>query len=462
MTASVLSPFASARQMLQALEQRDLSAAELLELHLDRIKRLNPALNAVVTLDVEQAQHTARQADDARARGVTRPLLGLPFTVKDVLETAGVRTTAGFPPLSEYVPTTDAPSVARLKAAGGVLLGKTNTPTLAAGAEPDNPIFGPTHNPWNRQYSPGGSSGGEAAAIAAGLSPLGLGSDAGGSVRIPAHFCGIFALKPTEHRIPTSGHIPELPGLPRGLRHLATLGPLARSVDDLALALSVLAGPDGRQWEVPPVPVDLVPTLEAAQLRVAWTEDLGLPTDDDTKAALVDLALTLTPDMAVQHGSPAEWSVAEANEVGMSLFNAEVPRSPEAQPGEREVTMRQYIALLDRRDRLIGRLETWFDAFDVLICPVVGTPAWTHRTPGTPVLLEGQEYPYWQTAMAHCMPFNLTGNPVVVVPLTRSKAGLPIGVQLVGRRWGEARLLAVARLVSERVGPFCPPPSLTS
>lgn len=458
MTASALSPFISASHMLQALQQRNLSAVELLELHLARIERLNPVLNAIVTLDVEQARQTAHQADVARARGVTLPLLGLPFTVKDVLETAGLRTTAGYPPLTGYIPTTDAPAVARLKAAGGVLIGKTNTPTLAGGAEPNNPIFGRTNNPWAGDHSPGGSSGGEAAAIAAGLSPLGLGSDAGGSVRIPAHFCGIFALKPTEHRIPTSGHIPELPGMPRGLRHLGTLGPMARSVDDLALALSILAGPDGRQWDVPPVPVEPVPAIAMTDVRLAWTEDLGLPTDETTKTAIVDLAATLSRQMVVRHEWPTDWSVSEANEVGMNLFNAEVPRSPQPQPGEREVTMRQYIDLLDRRDRLISRLETWFDSFDVLLCPVVGTAAWTHRTPGTPVMVNGQEFPYWNTAMGHCMPFNLTGHPVVVVPVTLTPEGLPIGVQLVGRRWGEARLLAVARQVSEVVGLLLSPP----
>lgn len=458
MTAPAVSPFVSATQMLQALQQGDLSAVELLDLHLARIERFNPALNAVVTLDTERARTTARQADAARARGVTLPLLGLPFTVKDVLETAGVRTTAGYPPLSGYVPTTDASAVARLKAAGGVLIGKTNTPTLAAGAEPDNPIFGRTSNPWDAAHSPGGSSGGEAAGVAAGLSPLGVGSDAGGSVRIPAHFCGIFALKPTEHRIPTSGHIPELPGMPRGLRHLGTLGPLARSVDDLILALSVLAGPDGRQWEVPPVPVQTVPALDPRSVRMAWTEDLGLPTDEETKTAVTDLATALNRHMTVRHGGPSDWNAGEASEVGMGLFNAEVPRSPQPQLGEREVTMRQYIDLLERRDRLIGILEAWFEDFDVLMCPVVGTAAWTHRAPGTPITLGTQELSYWTTAMGHCMPFNLTGHPVVVLPVSQTAAGLPIGVQLVGRRWGEARLLAVARRVSEVLGPLRSPP----
>ena len=461
MSTASFNTFATATDTLRALRNRNISAIELLELHLARIEQHNPALNAIVTLNTDEARQAAEQADEARARGDDRPLLGLPFTIKDVLETAGLRTTAGYPPLADYVPPQDAPVVARLKAAGGVLLGKTNTPTLAMGAEPNNPIFGRTNNPWNPLHSPGGSSGGEAAAIAAGLTPLGVGSDAGGSVRIPAHFCGVYALKPTEHRVPTTGHIPELPGAPRGLRHLGTLGPLGRSPEDLALTLSVIAGPDHRQWEVPPVPFQTASPPKWEDLRIAWTEDFGLPTDDQIKAAIEHLAEDLRLQGAqVRREVPDGFDMAQAAQVGMAVFNAEVPRTPEAQPAEREVTMREYIRLLDHRDQLISALETFFDSFDVLLCPVVGTPAWTHREPGMRVHINGLELPYGQTAMAHCIPFNLTGNPAVVIPLTQSQEGLPIGVQLVGRRWGDEPLLAVAELISKVVGPFVPPPGV--
>lgn len=463
MQTSPFDAFATACATLRALRNRDISAVELLELHLARIERHNPALNAVVTLNTDDARQAAARADEARARGDGRPLLGLPFTVKDVLETAGLRTTAGYPPLADYVPVQDAPVVARLRAAGGVLLGKTNTPTLAMGAEPNNPIFGRTNNPWELLRSPGGSSGGEAAAVAAGLTPLGIGSDAGGSVRLPAHFCGVYALKPTEHRVPTTGHIPELPGTSRGLRHLATLGPLGRSAQDLALALSVVAGPDHHQWEVPPVPIQSAPPPKLEDVRVAWTEDFGLPTDHEIKAATERLAEDLQRQGArMRHELPDGFDMQRAAQVGLGIFNAEVPRSPEAQPGEREVTMREYIRLLDQRDRLIGALEAFFNSFDVLLCPVVGTPAWTHREPGTPVHINGTELSYWQTAMAHCMPFSLTGHPAVVLPLTRSREGLPIGVQLVGRRWGDEQLLAIAGLIAEFIGPFVPAPGFES
>ncbi len=317
------------------------------------------------------------------------------------------------------------------------------------GAKPNNPIFGRTNNPWKPLYSPGGSSGGEAAAIAAGLTPLGIGSDAGGSVRIPAHFCGVYALKPTEHRIPTTGHIPELPGLPRGLRHLGTLGPLARSTKDLALTLSVIAGPDYRQWEVPPVPFQTFAPPSWQDLRIAWTEDFGLPTDNEIKAALETLAEDLRQQGAyVRREMPVGFDMTQAAQVGMAVFNAEVPRTPEAQPGEREVTMREYIRLLDQRDQLIGALETFFNSFDVLLCPVVGSPAWTHREPGTSVRINGLELPYWQTVMGHCIPFNLTGHPAVVIPLTQSQEGLPIGVQLIGRRWSDEQLYRFGQRMS--------------
>ena len=227
----------------------------MLDAHLTRIARYNPALNAIVTHNEENARAGAREADAALARGeVWGPLHGVPVTIKDSFATAGLRTTSGFPPLTNHIPDSDATAVARLRAAGAIVLGKTNLPLLVHGFQSDNPIFGRTNNPWDHARTPGSSTGGGAAAIAAGLSPLELGSDYGGSVRIPAHFCGIYSLKPTNNRIPLTGHIPELPGR-RSVRHVATPGPLARCVQDLVLALQVMAGPDPYHPDVPPLPL---------------------------------------------------------------------------------------------------------------------------------------------------------------------------------------------------------------
>src|ERR1043165_1190925 len=237
----MIDPFSTATEIAAAIRLRRVSALELVEMVLDRIRKYNPMLNAVCTLDEAGARARARQADAALARGeLWGPLHGVPMTIKDALETAGVRTTGGYPPLSNHVPRKDATAVARLKAAGAVLIGKTNVPPLSADGRADNPIFGRTNNPWNLERTPGGSTGGGAAAVAAGLSAFDVGSDLAASVRVPAHFCGVFGLKPTEGRISNAGHIPELPGEPRAVRHMNVLGPLTRSIEDLELVTKVM------------------------------------------------------------------------------------------------------------------------------------------------------------------------------------------------------------------------------
>src|SRR6266436_2187224 len=221
--------FSSTIQLATAIRAGHVSASEVLEAHLAQIATHNPALNAIVTMDAERAYERAREADEALARGeLWGPLHGVPFTLKDAHATAGMRTTTGFPPLADYVPQEDSPVAARLKAAEGNLMGKTNVHMLLADpAQSINPIFGRTKNPWNSGRAPGGSSGGAAAALAAGMTPCEIGTDLTGSIRIPAHFCGVFGLKPTEHRVPLTGLIPGLPG-PRPIRIMSCIGPMAR------------------------------------------------------------------------------------------------------------------------------------------------------------------------------------------------------------------------------------------
>ena len=453
--------FATAREQACAVHDRQVSGVELLDAHLAQIARQNPALNAIVTLDEEGARARARDADDALARGERwGPLHGVPVTVKDSLETAGMRTTAGHPPIADYIPRQDATCVARLRAAGAIILGKTNLPELCIGPQSDNPIFGRTNNPWDLQRTPGGSTGGGAAAVASGMSPLTIGSDAGGSVRIPAHYCGIWSLKPTEHRVPTTGHIPELPGAPRGLRHLVTLGPLARSIDDLELALQLIAGPDSHQWEVPPVPLDPVRPRPFSRLRVAWLDTLGrIPITVDTCTALVSLVTDLEAAGAtVTQGMPAAFDFDAVWETCFQLFEAEI--SPSSQSAEAaRWTVRRYTDLLMTRDRQIGVVEDFLDDWDVLLLPVAASPAIPHCPTGSPVLVDGQEVDYWKATAGYTFPFNLTGHPVVVMPLTRASDGLPIGVQIVGRRWSEPQLFAIARQMSTLITPLSRPPA---
>src|SRR6185312_12227502 len=266
--------FESATSLARAIRNKKLTSREATEAHLDRIDRVNGAINALVVVDRDGALKAARAADRSAARNGTRlgPLHGVPITIKEAFDVAGLRTTSSHPPLKDNVAKGDASLVARLRAAGAVILGKTNVPELCADFQTDSPLFGITKNAWDDRRTAGGSTGGGAVAVAARLSPLELGSDIGGSVRNPAHYNGIFSLKPTEWRVPGRGHVPNLPGQTRTVRWMGVFGPLARSVEDLETALRIVAGPDGHEAEAPPVPLGAVPSLRAGDLRIAVLE----------------------------------------------------------------------------------------------------------------------------------------------------------------------------------------------
>jgi amidase len=450
--------FASARQVAAAIRAGHVSATEVLEAYLAQIASHNPALNAIITMDAERARERAREADEALARGeLWGPLHGVPFTLKDAHATAGMRTTTGFPPLADYVPQEDSTVTARLKAAGGILIGKTNVPVMLADYQSNNPIFGRTNNPWNNERTPGGSSGGAAAALAAGMTPFEIGTDLSASIRIPAHFCGVFGLKPTEQRVPLTGLIPGLPG-PRPIRIMSCIGPMARTVDDLALLYSIIAGPDGRDTEVAPVPVDEVPNLDLKHLRVAIAQTFpGFPIAADIRAAVEELAKQLTPLCAAVEAAPLpqvdfNQELASAGALIGMMTGA-------VQPGEQErpTTLAHYLEALHRRDQSIIAWEQFFDEWDVLLCPPSMVTAFPHCETGTPLHVDGQEVAYWMVSAQGTL-FNYTGHPAVVLPYMLDHDGLPIGIQMVGKRWDESRLLAMAKALSEVTGAFQRPP----
>jgi len=450
--------FSSTMQLATAIRAGHVSATEVLEAHLAQIATHNPALNAIITMDAERARERAREADEALARGeLWGPLHGVPFTLKDAHATSGMRTTTGFPPLADYVPQEDSTVTARLKAAGGILIGKTNVPVMLADYQSNNPIFGRTNNPWNSERTPGGSSGGAAAALASGMTPFEIGTDLSASIRIPAHFCGVFGLKPTEQRVPLTGLIPGLSG-PRPIRIMSCIGPMARTVDDLALLYSIIAGPDGRDTEVAPVPVDEVPNLDLKHLRVAIAQTFpGFPIAADIRAAVEELAKQLTPLCAAVEAAPLpqvdfNQELASAGALIGMMTGA-------FQPGEQErpTTLAHYLEALHRRDQSIIAWEQFFDEWDVLLCPPSMVTAFPHCETGTPLRVDGQEVAYWMVS-AHGTLFNYTGHPAVVLPYKLDHDGLPIGIQMVGKRWGESRLLAMAKALSEVTGAFQRPP----
>lgn len=453
--------FLPATTIASMIRERSVSAVEVCDLYLAQIGKHNPQLNAIVTLDATGARLRAHEADAAAASGVWwGPLHGVPVAIKDAIETAGLRTTAGHLPLADYVPTADAPVVARLRAAGAIVLGMTNTPELGGGGQTMNAIFGRTNNPWALDRTPGGSTGGGAAAVAAGMTPLAIGSDNGGSVRIPAHFCGICSIKPTQHRVPTTGHIPEVPGKPRGMRNFNTIGPLARTVADLDVALRVIAGPDGVQWEVPPVVLEPMTRRDVRSLRIAWIDGWpGVPVSADTRAVMAQLARDLEQAGATVEPFDGElFDHPGAVESANALFAAEMAPSWRTDPEAPVASIIDYIMLLEQRDRITQALESALLPFDALLLPVTSSPAFHHVPHEAPIPVDGVDVDYWIAVTGHTFPFNLTGNPVVVIPAGRSDEGLPIGVQIAGRRWHESQLLGVAQAIEDVTGGFQQPP----
>ncbi len=480
--------FLPAHALAEAIRRREVSSAEVVEAYLSRIAKYNPALNAIVTIDAERARRRARELDTEIERGELRGALhGVPVTIKDAFETEGLRTTFGYWPTRNYIPERNATVVARLLVAGAIVLGKTNIPDSSFDWQSKNVIFGQTNNPWNLACTPGGSTGGGAAAVAAGLSPLEIGSDSAGSIRFPAHFCGVYGLKPTEHLVSGAGHM-EIPrGAPRGLRHTASFGPLARSVADLRLALSVIAGPDNQHHEVPPVSFDSYlknhQPKQLSECRVAWTDNFGgVPVTSETRATLRDLADKLqATGCRVERTSPREFDYAAAletcGEIAGSEMGAQMQRP--ARLALRPffkllfgsgawtrgftrglgLSMRRYVGALARRDAFITEMEDFLKDWDAWLCPVASVPAFTHRWKGQRIEVDDQKLPYSVALGAYTSIFNLTGNPAIALPVARSQEGLPLGVQAIGQRWKDFQLLDTAELIGGVTMGFTPPPT---
>jgi amidase len=448
--------YATAGRLADLIRRGELSAVELLEMQLDRIGRLNPALNAIATLDVDGARRAATAADRARAAGeALGPLHGVALTLKDSHAVAGVRSTVGVAAAGDRVPETDGTVAARLRAAGAIILGKTNLDSWLYDFQTNSELFGRANNPWDLARTPGGSSGGAAAAVAAGLVPAEVGSDLGGSVRVPAAFCGLVGFKPTEGRIPETGHI-DL-GRPRSVWIMESIGPLARSVDDVRLLYTILAGPDGADPSVPPVPVRNEGIARLGGLRVALSTAFpGQRVQAATRAAVRSVGEALERAGAVvEEAFPAfEWETYV--EVRRRLFEmTDDPFGPAA--AGRAVKLAEYFTALEARSAAIGLWEAFFDEWDVLLSPTVNRTAFEHRPTETPFDVDGVETEYWSVGR-HTQPMNFFGAPAIALPAGAGPDGLPLSIQLSARRWADDRLLAIAAAVEPLAGGFRPPP----
>jgi len=433
------------------IRRRDVSPVEVVEAHLEQTSGLNPLLNAIVTLAPDVIDR-AKEAERVVMRGdQLGSLHGVPVTIKDTIETAGLRTTSGSRIRAEHVPQKDAPAVARLKAAGAIILGKTNPAEMAMDYTADNPIFGRTNHPLNAKLTPGGSSGGEAAAIATFMSPGGLGSDLAGSVRIPAHFCGICGLKPTTGRVPGEGQFPPSTG-PYSLG--AVIGPMARRVGDLRVLFRALLAQAQPAHEV-----------SLRDSRFAWYADDGVvPVTEETARAVSRAAAALT-DAGFVGTERRPPHVERGNELWLKLFSrASVVQLRKVYAGRENEggsfvswrlatagetpppTLDEYIANWMERDRLREELLQWMETTPILVAPVGATHAYPHDT--LKVTVRGSTMGTFR-AFSYAQTFNVFDLPVVTVPAGRSSEGLSIGVQIVGRPFAEEMVLDAAEIIEE-------------
>lgn len=451
--------FSSATDLSAAIRDRKISAVELLDAHLAQIDRHNEGVNAVISLDREGARERARKADVAQSRGeALGPLHGVPFTLKDTHEASGMKTTVGFPAFADYVANEDSPVVARLRAAGGVLMARTNVATMLSDWQSNNPLFGRTGNPWNLERTAGGSSGGAAAAVAAGMTPFDIGTDMQDSIRLPAAFCGVYGLKPTEHRVSLAGAFPNPGSAARSVWLMSCLGPLARSVDDLALIYQIIAGPDGRDTDLAPVPVEAMPKLGLKALRIAFAPSSpGFPVAGEISDAVENLARQLQgAGVVVEEAKLPRLDLHDDLAQGGALIGM-MMEAAQPEPPQQPTPVSRWFEALARRDRSIVAWEQFFENWDALLCPVTMTTAFPHCEAGTQISVDGKEQSYWMLP-AYGAIFNYSGHPALSMPCGQDSDGLPIGLQLVGKRWSESRLLGMAKAIEPLTGGFRRPP----
>ena len=455
---------ASARSIAQAIRGKQVSAVEIVHAHLDRIAEVNDKLNAVVCLCADRALDEAAEADATLARGdAVGPLHGVPMTLKDSLDTEGVVTTAGTVGRRDFVPDRDATITARLRTAGAILLGKTNTPEITWSGETDNDVYGRTNNPFDLGRNPGGSSGGASAIVSACGSPFDIGSDTGGSIRAPAHLTGIAGIKPNSGRVPRTGHVI---GYTMGAIDSYTQnGPMARYVEDLALILPVISGPDWIDPAIVDMPLGDPTNVNLSNLRVAfYTDPPGFkPPDEDTRNtvqsavnALTNIAasieedvpkpLTRVPDLndRSSEGDGGAGTRRLLDQIGATDIS---PRLAKWLDEAELIPTEDFTKALEDLDQYRSEMLQFMRAYDVIISPTTATAAQPHG-----------EYSKERGYAIYTHPYNLTGWPATVVRCGTSSEGLPIGVQVVARPWREDVSLAVAAFLESALGGWKKPP----
>jgi Asp-tRNA(Asn)/Glu-tRNA(Gln) amidotransferase A subunit family amidase len=464
--------FLTATVMSQLVRERKLSPVELVDAHLAKIDRLNPTLNAFVQVDPERVRRDAQQAEHSVMNSESiGPLHGVPISIKSSIEVAGMKCEAGTRQRAGFVAKQDAPLVARLRAAGAIVLGMTNAPELLMAWETDNLLYGRTNSPWDLERTPGGSSGGEAAAIASGMSAGGVGSDGGGSIRVPAHFCGICGLKPTPGRIPSTGHFPPSGG---PFAMIGVVGPIARSIADLKMLFEITQGPDDGDTYAAPVPLRWPKNDELRQLRVGYFEEDGrTPVSPEIRRALRTAAEALRRrGFTVEPFQPT--GLEEARVLWKKFFvkmgGMMIAPMFDARGRDENPMLKEFLewsaaepslsgpAVMDawiRRDAVRAEFLVQMRRYPILLCPPAAVPAFRHGERSWIVEDKTVEY---LDAWSYTEFFNLLGNPAAVVPVSHTADGLPVGVQIVGRPWEEEEVLSVAAEIEGECAGFKIPP----
>jgi amidase len=456
----------SLQKQIQALRKGEISSLELIQVHLEHRQKTDSYINALVQVAEERALAEAQAADEAFSRGEDKGILqGIPVTVKDSWETEGIVSTSGTLGRKNYIPQRDATIVRRLRDAGAIILGKTNCSELVMPFETDNLVYGRTNNPWNLHHTPGGSTGGEAALIAAGGSPLGLAGDAGGSIRLPAHFCGISGIKPTPGRVPRTGHFPMLGGITGAM---ASAGPMARTIDDLMLVLPLLCGVDGIDAGCVPMPYYDPQQVEIDKLRIAFYVDNGImAADDDTAQAVQSAAKTLEKAGAIITET-CHTDIDSMLDIFNSLFSADggirlrqflqrigtekistALKQLLEQQAKSVLSTAEFMSVLGRVDKFRSQMLAFMQDYDAIICPIAAHPAPLHTT------LLGEDS---QRRLSYTITYNLVAYPSASVPVALSSQGLPIGVQVVAGAWREDIVLAVAKVIEQNTPGYQKPP----
>jgi Asp-tRNA(Asn)/Glu-tRNA(Gln) amidotransferase A subunit family amidase len=464
--------FLSAVVMARQIREKKISPVELAGSHLAKIERLNPKLNAFVHVDAERVLGEARDAEGAVTSGkMLGPLHGVPISIKSSIEVAGLRCESGTRLRAGFVGTHDAPLVSRLRSAGAIVLGVTNTPEMLMAWETDNLLCGRTNSPWDVERTPGGSSGGEAAAIAAGMSAGGVGSDGGGSIRVPAHFCGICGLKPTPGRVPSTGHFPASGG---PFAMIGVVGPMARTVADVTALFERMQGPDDGDPYAAPVPLHWPSGDEVKHLRIGYFEDDGrTPVTHETRVAVRTAADALrSAGFQVEPFRPEGLEEARAlwKKFFVALGGMLIRPMFEGRENDLSPILKQFLEWSAAEPALTGEsvVDAWIrrDAaradflaqmrkYPILLCPAAAVPAFRHGERSWTI--DGKTIDYLD-AWSYTEWFNLLGTPAAVVPVSQSLEGLPIGVQIVGRPWEEEQVLAVAAALERECGAWKIPP----